>query len=194
MNKSQEPKVTRENFGHLPDGTAIELVRLRGDSGFEVRLITYGAVLQSIFTPDRAGRIADVVLGRDDLAGYLAVRRFLGATIGRYANRIANGSFELNGHRFQLPTNDGANALHGGLTGFDRKPWTITAVGENPAPFVTLSYVSLDGEEGYPGTLKTETHLPHFGRQRAIARILRGNRQADHRQSDQSQLLQPRGR
>ncbi len=156
MNKSQEPRVTRENFGHLPDGTAIELVRLRGDSGFEVRLITYGAVLQSIFTPDRAGRIADVVLGRDDLAGYLAARRFLGATIGRYANRIANGSFELNGHRFQLPTNDGANALHGGLTGFDRKPWTITAVGENPAPFVTLSYVSLDGEEGYPGTLKTE--------------------------------------
>ncbi len=156
MDKSQMPKVAREVFGHLPDGTAIEMVRLRGDSGFEVRLITYGAALQSIFVPDRAGRLADVVLGRDDLAGYLAVRRFLGATVGRYANRIANGSFELDGHRFQLPTNDGANALHGGLAGFDRKPWTITAVGENPAPFVTLSYVSPDGEEGYPGTLKTE--------------------------------------
>jgi aldose 1-epimerase len=156
MDKSQMPKVAREVFGHLPDGTAIEMVRLRGDSGFEVRLITYGAALQSIFVPDRARRLADVVLGRDDLAGYLAVRRFLGATVGRYANRIANGSFELDGRRFQLPTNDGANALHGGLAGFDRKPWTVTAVGENPAPFVTLSYVSPDGEEGYPGTLKTE--------------------------------------
>ena len=151
-----QTKVTREIFGHLPDGTAIEAVRLRGDNGFEVRLITFGAAMQSIFAPDRDGRLADVVLGREDLAGYLAVRRFLGATVGRYANRIANGTFELDGARFQLPTNDGANALHGGLSGFDRKSWTITAIGENPAPFVTLSYVSPDGEEGYPGTLKTE--------------------------------------
>jgi aldose 1-epimerase len=156
MEKLQTQKVSREIFGHLPDGPAIEMVRLRGDNGFEVHVITYGAALQSIFVPDRAGRFADVVLGRDDLAGYLAVRRFLGATIGRYANRIANGSFELDGRRFQLPSNDGANALHGGLAGFDRKPWTITAMGENPAPFVTLSYVSPDGEEGYPGTLRTE--------------------------------------
>ena len=149
-------KVARTIFGHLPDGTAIEAVGLRGDNGFEVRLISFGAAIQSIFVPDRAGRLADVVLGRDDLAGYLAVRRFLGATVGRYANRIANGTFELDDQRFQLPTNDGANALHGGLSGFDRKPWSITAIGESPAPFVTLSYLSADGEEGYPGTLKTE--------------------------------------
>jgi len=148
--------MTREVFGHLPDGTAIETVRLRGDGGFEVRLITYGAAVQAIFAPDRDGRLADVVLGRDDLAGYLAVRRFLGATVGRYANRIANGTFELDGERFQLPTNDGANALHGGLSGFDRKAWAITAIGEDPMPFVTFSYVSPDGEEGYPGTLKTD--------------------------------------
>ena len=88
-------KVSRGTFGHLPDGTAIEAVRLRGDNGFEVRLITFGAAIQSIFAPDRAGRLADVVLGREDLAGYLAVRRFLGATVGRYANRIAGGTFEL---------------------------------------------------------------------------------------------------
>jgi aldose 1-epimerase len=156
LDKPQTPKVTRESFGHLPDGTAIEMVRLRGDKGFEVRLITYGAALQSIFVPDRAGRLADVVLGRVDLAGYLAVRSFLGATIGRYANRIANAAFELDGERFQLPANDGANALHGGLAGFDRKPWTITAVGETPAPFVRLSHVSPDGEEGYPGQLRTD--------------------------------------
>jgi len=154
--KSQATKVVREIFGHLPDGTAIEIVRLCGDNGFEVRVITFGAALQAIFVPDGVGRLADVVLGHDDLAGYLAVRCFLGATVGRYANRIANGTFELDGERFQLPTNDGANALHGGLAGIDRKPWTITAVGESPTPFVTLSYVSPDGEEGYPGRLKTD--------------------------------------
>jgi aldose 1-epimerase len=156
MTPSPMPKITREVFGHLPDGTAIETVRLRGDNGFEARIITFGAAIQSIFVPDRAGRLADVVLGRDDLAGYLAVRRFLGATVGRYANRIANAAFELDGNRFQLPANDGANALHGGLAGFDRKAWSITEIGENPAPFVKLSYVSPDGEEGYPGRLQTE--------------------------------------
>jgi len=154
--KTPTMKVVRESFGQLPDGTAIEAVRLRGDNGFEVRVISYGAALQSVFAPDRAGHLVDVVLGREDLAGYLAVRRFLGATVGRYANRIANGAFELDGARFQLPTNDGANALHGGLAGFDRKAWTITAIGADPAPFVTLSYVSADGEEGYPGQLKTD--------------------------------------
>lgn len=131
------PKIAREIYGHLPDGTAIEMLRLFGDNGFEVRLITYGAAVQSIFVPDRAGRLADVVLGRDDLEGYVAVRRFLGATVGRYANRIANGTFELDGHRIQLATNDGSNALHGGPAGFDRKCWTVTAVGTNPAPSVT---------------------------------------------------------
>jgi aldose 1-epimerase len=155
MKRSQPSRVARESFGHLPDGTASEIVTLHGDNGFEVRIITYGAALQSIFTPDRTGHIADVVLGRDDLEGYVAVRRFLGATVGRYANRIANGAFELDGHRFQLPTNDGANALHGGLAGFDRRNWTVTAMGKNPAPFVILSHVSPDGEEGYPGTLQT---------------------------------------
>ena len=154
--KSGEAKVTRENFGRLPDGTAIERVRLRGDDGFEVRLISFGAAIQSIFAADRAGRVADVVLGRDDLAGYVAVRRFLGATVGRYANRIANAGFALDGNRFRLSANDGANALHGGLVGFDRKSWSVTATGQMPMPFVTLSYVSPDGEEGYPGRLEAE--------------------------------------
>ncbi len=148
--------VSRRVFGHLPDGTAIELVRLHGQGGFEVGVITYGAALLSIFAPDRAGRLADVMLGFDDLKDYVAVRRFFGATVGRYANRIANGSFELDGQRFQLATNAGAKALHGGLAGFDRKSWSVAATGDKPAPFVTLSYVSADGEEGYPGRLETK--------------------------------------
>jgi aldose 1-epimerase len=149
-------KVTRTTFGQLPDGSEIEMIRLTGDDGFEVRLISYGAAIQSILAADRDGRLADVVLGFDDLADYVTIRRFFGATVGRYANRIANGGFELDGHRFQLATNDGANALHGGLAGFDRKSWSVTATGDRPAPFVTLSYVSADGEEGYPGRLETE--------------------------------------
>ena len=103
--KPQMPKVVREGFGHLPDGVACEMVKLHGDNGFEARIITYGAALQAIFTPDRAGHLADVVLGRDDLEGYVAVRRFLGATIGRYANRVANGAFETSferEHTFEL--------------------------------------------------------------------------------------------
>jgi aldose 1-epimerase len=155
-NSPPTPKVARTIFGHLPDGTAIDMVRLCGDDGFEVRLISYGAAIQSIVTPDRAGRLADVVLGFDDLAGYVALRRYFGATVGRYANRIAQGRFELDGRGFQVPTNDGDNALHGGLAGFDCKSWSITAIGEAPAPFVTLSYVSPDGEEGYPGRLEAQ--------------------------------------
>ena len=155
MAPPREPKVARENFGYLPDGTAVEMVRLHGDSGFEVRLITFGAALQSILVPDRVGRLADVILGRENLAGYTEARRMLGATVGRYANRIANGSFTLDGQPFQLSMNDGANSLHGGPNGFDRKIWSITAIGEDPMPYVTLSYVSADGEEGYPGQLET---------------------------------------
>jgi aldose 1-epimerase len=153
--KSETPKVEREVFGQLDDGSTVEMVRLQGENGFEVRLITFGAAVQAILAPDRTGKLADVVLGREDLAGYVTLRRFLGATVGRFANRIAKGQFELDGHRFQLPTNDGVNALHGGLSGFDRKNWSITAIGEKPSPFVTLSYVSPDGEEGYPGELTT---------------------------------------
>jgi aldose 1-epimerase len=170
LKKSKTPRVLREGFGQLPDGGAVEMVTMRGDNGFEARIITYGAALQSILAPDRAGRTADVVLGRDDLAGYVAARRFFGATVGRYANRVAGGRFELDGKRFQLPTNDGANALHGGLNGFDRKNWSVTAVGEKPLPFVTLSYVSADGEEGYPGKLTTSlTYTLSGGRELSVA-------------------------
>jgi aldose 1-epimerase len=149
-------RVVRETFGQLADGSTVEMVRLRGKGGFEARIITFGAAIQAIFAPDRTGKLADVVLGREDLDGYVSLRRFLGATVGRFANRIAKGSFDLDGQRYQLPTNDGANALHGGLDSFDRKNWKIVAVGEKPVPFVHMSYVSADGEEGYPGTLTTE--------------------------------------
>jgi aldose 1-epimerase len=146
-------RAAREIFGHLPDGAPVEKVTLRGAGGFEVAIITFGAAIQALHVPDREGRRADIVLGHDELASYAAERRFFGATIGRYANRIAGGRFELDRRRIQLPLNDGPNSLHGGPDGFDHRLWRIEAVDDGPTPSVTLSYVSPDGEGGFPGAL-----------------------------------------
>jgi len=146
-------RITRDLFGTLPNGRAIERVVLHGEGGFETRVISFGAALQALIVPDRDGLCNDVVLGHDDLAGYVDKRQFFGASIGRYANRVANGRFVLDGHTIQLATNDGPHALHGGPDGFDRKLWQILAIDEGERPAVTLHYVSPDGEENYPGRL-----------------------------------------
>lgn len=143
----------RDVFGALPDGRKVERIVLRGEAGFEARIITHGAVIQALIAPDARGNSDDVVLGHDTLAAYLAERKFFGATIGRYANRIANGRFSLDGEMVQLAVNNGPNALHGGLDGFDRKLWTIAETDEGAEPSVTLTYTSPDGEENYPGRL-----------------------------------------
>lgn len=143
----------REPFGTLPDGRTVERLRLRGADGFEACVITYGAAVQALHVPDRDGRLADIVLGHERLGPYVADRRYFGATIGRYANRIDRATFTLDGTVHRLTVNDGPNTLHGGTEGFDRRLWTIEAANDHPAPSVTLSLVSPDGEEGYPGTL-----------------------------------------
>lgn len=143
----------RETFGRLPDGRAVERLRLRGGDGFEVGVITWGAAVQALHAPDRDGRLADIVLGHDGLDPYVARRSFFGATVGRYANRIAGAAFTLDGVAHALAANNGPNALHGGREGFDRRLWTVEAAGGDPVPSVALSLVSPDGEEGYPGTL-----------------------------------------
>jgi aldose 1-epimerase len=165
MDKAGRLPIPREIFGHLPGGATVERVRLCGADGFEVCIINYGATIQALYAPDRDGRLADIVLGHEKLEPYLAHRRFFGATVGRYANRIAGGAFMLDGVRHQLPVNDGPNALHGGVEGFDRKLWAIEAVGDEPAPLVTLSYVSHHGEEGYPGRLETRLTYSLTGNQ-----------------------------
>ncbi len=142
----------REAFGTTPDGRAVERFVLSGENGFEVAILTLGATLQSILAPDARGRLADVVLGHDDLAGYLQVRSFFGATIGRYANRIAGGRFELSGRTYHIEPNNGPNALHGGANGFDTK---IFQVREASATKLVLAHTSPDGDEGFPGTLDT---------------------------------------
>lgn len=146
-------RITRDVFGTLPDGRKVERIVLRGERGFEARIITHGAVLQALIAPGANGSHDDVVLGHDAFAGYLAERKFLGATVGRYANRIAKGKFSLDGSTVQLPVNNGPNALHGGLDGFDRKLWEIAEIDEGAAAAVTLTYVSPHGEENYPGRL-----------------------------------------
>ena len=147
-------EATRAAFGTTPDGVAIEAVTLKAGHGVSARIINYGATLQALLLPDREGRSADVVLGYDDLAGYVAKPQFFGATVGRYANRIAGAKFTLDGKTYSLAANNGPNALHGGTKGFDKVVWTIGEVKSGPVASVTLAYTSRDGEEGYPGTLK----------------------------------------
>jgi aldose 1-epimerase len=145
--------ITRDVFGTLPDGRDVERIVLRGEGGFEARIITHGAVIQALIAPDAKGDCDDVVLGHDAFAGYLAERKFFGATVGRYANRIANGRFSLDGETFQLAVNNGPNALHGGVDGFDRKLWDVAEIDDGASPAVTLTYTSPHREENYPGKL-----------------------------------------
>ena len=145
----------RAPFGRLPDGTVVERVTLHGENGFAVAILPFGATVQALITPDRDGRCDDVVLGHDDLDGYLAQRKFFGATIGRYANRIAGARFVLDGAAIVLEANNGPNALHGGADGFDRKLWQIAELTSDPEPTLVLTRTSPHGEEGYPGQLQT---------------------------------------
>jgi aldose 1-epimerase len=146
-------KVTSQAFGKMPDGTAVEIFTL-SDGAYEARIATYGGVLISLKAPDRNGKVADVVLGFDDLDGYVSNFNgssvaYFGAIIGRYANRIAHGSFTLNGQKYSLPLNNGENSLHGGPHGFNNVVWKAKAIPNG----VELTYLSKDGEAGYPGNL-----------------------------------------
>jgi aldose 1-epimerase len=145
------PGLTREPYGTTPDGTAVELFTLRNPDGVVVRILTFGALVASIEAPDRNGVRRNVVLGCNDLAGYLADTAYFGATIGRFANRIARGRFTLDGTEYRLACNNAPNALHGGLRGFDKAAWS--AEPSASAAAVTLRYRSVDGDQGYPGTL-----------------------------------------
>ncbi len=149
------PGVTRAPFGRLPGGQAVELFTLTNAHGIEVRVMTYGGIITVIRAPDRAGRLDDIVLGYDSLAGYLKASPYFGAIVGRYANRIAHGQFTLDGTTYRLAQNNGPNTLHGGVRGFDKVVWSGEPFEGDSGVGVTLRYTSKDGEEGYPGTLVT---------------------------------------
>ena len=146
--------VARAPFGRTTDGKDVELFTLTNTHGVEVRATNYGGIIVSIKTPDRAGKLADITLGYDSLAGYLKESPYFGAIVGRFANRIARGRFTLEGKTYKLAINNGPNSLHGGTKGLDKVVWTAEPVQSDSGAAVAFSYTSPDGEEGYPGTLR----------------------------------------
>jgi aldose 1-epimerase len=145
-----------EPFGVTHDGRAVPSVVLTNARGFKARIVAWGAALQELDVPDWAGRPADVVLSYPDMAGFETGSAYFGATVGRYANRIANARFSLDGHSYTLNANDGLNTLHAGPVGFDKAIWTVGAIRRGPVASATFSHTSPDGDQGFPGALTVE--------------------------------------
>ena len=146
--------ISQAPFGGIPDGPPVTIYTLRNDKGMEVRILTYGGIVQSLKVPDKNGKFDDVVLGYDNLGGYLTNSPYFGALIGRYGNRIGGGKFTLEGKTYKLAANNGPNSLHGGIKGFDKVVWQAKSWLTPDGPALELTYVSQDGEEGFPGNLK----------------------------------------
>jgi aldose 1-epimerase len=152
-------KLEKQLFGMLDDGTEVPIYTLINDAGMTARITPYGGIVVALTAPDRDGVMGDVVLGFDTLAEYVDHNPFFGCLVGRYANRIAGGQFQLDGVTYTLAQNNGPNHLHGGLAGFDKQVWAaraleVTGDTERAGPALELRYTSPDGEEGYPGTLQ----------------------------------------
>jgi aldose 1-epimerase len=152
----EQPTVKRDKYGTTPDGHEVDSYTLSNSHGVEVQVINFGGIITSILVPDSNGKMADVALGFDNLDGYLENKPYFGAIVGRYANRIANGKFTLDGKEYTLAKNNGPNSLHGGTKGFNKVLWQAEPFRRGQSEGVTLSYLSRDGEEGYPGNLKVK--------------------------------------
>lgn len=148
--------ISEQPFGATTDGTNVKLYTLRNGHGAEATICNYGGLVTSLKVPDKNGNSGDVVLGYDNLAAYIKDSPYFGALIGRYGNRIAKGKFTLDGKQYSLATNNGPNALHGGIKGFDKVVWQANPHETKSGPSLELTYVSKDGEEGYPGTLSVK--------------------------------------
>src|SRR5262245_42133622 len=144
--------ISRRPFGVTPDGLNVTLFTLANRQGMSAQIINYGGIITSLHVPDRSGNPTDIVLGHDNLERYFDKSRYFGALVGRYGHRIADGRFSLDGKTYELGRNNGPNHLHGGTKGFDKVVWGAKEIYEE-APGVELSYLSVDGEEGYPGNL-----------------------------------------
>ena len=144
------------SYGVTPDGAAVDLYALGSDSGLRAQIITYGGTIVAIETPDRNGARTNVVLALPSLADYVAQDAYLGALVGRFANRIGGASFVLDGSEYRLSQNDGDNCLHGGRIGFNKAVWRVVESAEGPEPRLTLRHVSPDGDQGFPGAVTLE--------------------------------------
>ena len=148
--------ISKRPFGILPDGTQVSCWTLTNEKGLQAEVLDYGVTIRSVIVPDQNGSPVDVVLGYDTLEEYVCDRgSYLGATVGRFANRIKGAEFELNGKTYTLYANNGANHLHGGKQGFDKHVWS----GKQVADMVVFSRLSPDGEEGYPGNLHIQVSI-----------------------------------
>lgn len=145
--------IGKKTIGETPEGLPVEEYTLSSRSGVAARVMTYGALLTSLRAPDRHGNVEEITLGFDELKGYLGEHPYFGATVGRYANRIARAEFQLGGETYRLAANNGPHHLHGGLKAFDKVVWTATEAPSVEGDAVEFSYLSPDGEEGYPGNL-----------------------------------------
>ncbi len=149
------PQIQKAPFGQTASGEPVEVYTLTNKNGLEAKIMTYGATIVSLKTPDKSGKLEDIVLGFNSVDNYVKGVPFFGATIGRYGNRIAKGTFTLDGMQYHLPINNPPNSLHGGTQGFDKRLWTAKPVETKVGPSIVFTYVSADGEEGYPGQLTT---------------------------------------
>lgn len=147
--------IAKKEYGKTADGKTVHEYTLQNKNGLKATLITWGATLTSVETPDKNGKLANITLGFDKLEGYTQRHPYFGSTVGRYGNRIAKGKFKLDGKEYTLATNNGPNHLHGGQKGFDMVLWNAEEVKAADSVGVKFTYQSKDGEEGYPGTLKT---------------------------------------
>jgi aldose 1-epimerase len=149
-------QIVKDTFGTLPDGKIVYRFTLKNDKGVEMQVINYGGIITSLKTPDKNGKVEDVVLGYDSLSGYLKSSPYFGALIGRYGNRIAKGKFKIDGTEYTVAGNNNGQHLHGGLKGFDKVYWDIEPMESSDGPALKLTYDSKDMEEGYPGNLHSE--------------------------------------
>ncbi len=152
----QKPKVTKSAYGTTQDGQAVDMYTITNSHGVEIKAITFGGIITSLQVPDKNGKMADVVLGFDKLGPYEENKPYFGAIIGRYGNRIANGEFKLDGKTYNLPKNDGPNTLHGGTKGFNKVVWKAEPFEKKDSAGVIFIYTSPDGDQGFPGNLKTK--------------------------------------
>jgi aldose 1-epimerase len=150
----QPGSTIKKSFGKTPDGQAVDLYVLTNKNGAEASITTYGGALVSLKMPDRNGKLADVVLGYDNVDGYVADKSYFGALVGRYGNRIGHAQFVLDGKTYTLAKNNGENSLHGGVKGFNKALWAARILPPKGGQLLELGYLSKDGEEGFPGTLR----------------------------------------
>ncbi len=148
--------IKKESFGKTTGGEQIELYSLSNKKGMEVSITNFGATVVTLKVPDRGGKAADIVLGYDTLDGYEKGTSYFGATVGRYGNRIAGGKFSLDGKTYTLPKNNGENTLHGGIVGFNKKVWKAREIASKAGESLEMTYLSADGEEGFPGNLSAK--------------------------------------